>query len=117
MKFSRAIGTVNSLIFCANVIQANRSLFLPPGETNILTVFITWLYLNLGIETCFYDGMNAYVFTWLQFLFLFYVWFLIALIIVVSRYSDKTAGILGNNPVAVLATLVLLSYSKLLRIQ
>ena len=115
LKLSVAIGTINGLIFYANVVQTNRSIFLPPGETNALTVFIAWLNLDLGIETCFYDGMNAYVFTWLQFLFPFYVWFLIALIIVVSRCSDKIARSFGNNPVGALATLVLLSYSKLLR--
>ena len=115
LKLSISFGTMNGLIFYANVIQANRSAFFPSGETNILTVFIAWLNLDLGIETCFYDGMTTYAFTWLQFLFPFYVWFLIGLIIVVSRYSSKIARSLGNNPVATLATLFLLSYSKILR--
>ena len=114
LKLSVAIGTINGLIFYANVIQANRFIFFPLGETNILTVFIAWLNLDLGIETCFYDGMTAFAFTWLQFLFPLYVWFLIGLIIVVSHYSDKITRLLGNNPVAALSTLFLLSYSKLL---
>ena len=105
----------NGLIFYANVVQANRSIFFPLGETNILTVFIAWLNLDLGIETCFYDGMDAYAFTWLQFLFPLYVWILIGLIIIASRYSKKIAQSLGNNPVPTLATLFLLSYSKILR--
>ena len=115
LNLSVAVGTVNGLIFYANVVQANRSIFLPLGETNILTVFIAWLNLDLGIETCFYDGMDAYAFTWLQFLFPFYVWILIGLIIITSRYSRKIAQSLGNNPVPTLATLFLLSYSKILR--
>ena len=115
LNLSVAVGTVNGLIFYANVVQANRSIFFPLGETNILTVFIAWLNLDLGMETCFYDGMDAYAFTWLQFLFPLYVWILIGVIIIASRYSRKIAQSLGNNPVPTLATLFLLSYSKILR--
>ena len=115
LNISVASGTINGLIFYANVIQVNRSIFFPPETTNILTVFIAWLNLDLGIETCFFDGMNTYIFTWLQFVFPLYVWFLIGLIIVISRFSDKIARSLGKNPVAALATLLHLSYSKILR--
>jgi predicted outer membrane repeat protein len=115
LQVSVANGTINGLIFFANIIQANRSDFFPLGDTNILTVFIAWLNLDLGIETCFYDGMTTYVYAWLQFLFPFYVWFLIGLIIFACRYSSKIAGRLGKNPVAILATLFLLSYSKILQ--
>ena len=115
LKLSVANGTINGLIFYANIVQANRSTFFPLGKTNILTVFIAWLNLDIGIETCFYDSMDAYGFTWLQFLFPFYVWFLIGLIIVVTHYSQKATSMFGSNPVAALATLLLLSYSKLLR--
>ena len=63
LNLSVAVGTVNGLIFYANVVQVNRSIFFPLGKTNILTVFIAWLNLDLGIETCIYDGMDAYAFT------------------------------------------------------
>ena len=115
LKISIANGTINGLIFYANIVQANRSIFFPLGKTNPLTIFIVWLNLDLGIETCFYDGMNAYGFTWLQFVFPFYVWFLIGVIIVVTHYSQRATSMFGTNPVAALATLLLLSYSKLLR--
>ena len=110
-----ANGTINGLIFYANVVQANRSVFIPLGDTNILTVFIAWLNLDLGIEACFYDGMTTYAFTWLQFLFPFYVWILIVTIIIVCHYSQGVSKIFGTNPVAALTTLLLLSYSKILR--
>ena len=112
---ANANGTINGLIFYANVVQANRSVFVPLGDTSILTVFIAWLNLDLGIETCFYDGMNTYVFTWLQFLFPFYVWILIIIIIVMCHYSTRVSKVFGTNPVTALATLLLLSYSKILR--
>ena len=106
---------MNGLIFYANVVQVNRDIFFPPGHNNVLTVFIAWLNLDLGIETCFYEGMNAYAFIWLQFVFPFYVWFLIGFIIFLSHYSERVSQWLGDNPVSMLATLILLSYSKILR--
>ena len=109
-----AMGTINGLIFYANIIAVDRSVFFPSGDTNILTVFIAWLNLDLGIETCFYDGMDAYGRTWLQFVFPVYVWILIAITIFLGHYSTWAAKLLGRNPVAVLATLILLSYAKLL---
>jgi hypothetical protein len=115
LQLTVASGTMNGLIFYVNVIQASRSVFFSPGDTNVLTVFVAWMNLDLGIETCFYDGMSVYGFTWLQFLFPFYVWFLIFLIIKLSRHSRRIARVFGTNPVSTLATLVLLSYSKLLR--
>ena len=115
LKLTVAAGSINGLIFYANIVAVNRSLFFPPNETNILTVFIAWLNLDLGIETCFFDGLDAYGKTWLQFVFPLYVWSLAGLIIIGSKYSSRITKVFGSNPVAVLATLFLLSYAKLLR--
>lgn len=80
-----------------------------------MTVFIAWMNFDLGIPTCFYDGMDAYALTWLQFVFPVYVWVLISLIILASRYSTLVTRAIGSNPIAVLATLLLMSYTKLLK--
>ena len=114
LRLTVSARTINGLIFYANIIQTSRSFFFPEGATNVLTVFIAWLNLDLGIETCFYDGMTTCAYAWLQFLFPFYVWFLVGLIIVVTHYSSKLTKVFGKNPVAALATLFLLSYSKIL---
>ena len=54
--------------------------------------------------------------TWLQFVFPLYIWLLVGLITVICNVSTTAARILGStNPIAVLATLFLLSYTKLLR--
>ena len=110
-----AVGTINGLIFYANIVQAAQSTFLPAGDANPLTVFIAWLNLDLGIETCFFHGLDGYWKTWLQFVFPFYIWATILLIIYLSRRSQTVARIFGNNSVPVLATLILLSYAKLFR--
>jgi len=89
LKLTVAAGTIDGLIFYANIVVVNSAIFLPPKETNILTVFIAWLNLDLGMETCFFDGMDAYAKIWLQFVFPLYVWSLVGLIIIVIEYSTK----------------------------
>ena len=59
--------------------------------------------------------MDAYSKTWLQFVFPVYIWVLVGLMILVSHFSQRFANLLGTNPVSVLATLILLSYTKILR--
>ena len=115
LKLTVAVGTINGLIFYANLVQVNSSIFYRSVNTNILTVFISWLNLDFGIETCFYNGMDVYAETWLQFVFPIYVWSLVGVIILISHFSQKITAILGSNPIAVLATLFLISYAKILR--
>ena len=113
-KLTVASGTINGLVFYANVVFLNKSTFFPAGARNPLTIFIAWLNLDFGIETCFYNGMDAYDKMWLQFVFPLYVFALAGLIILFSRFSRRLTRLLGSNPVAVLATLFLLSFAKFL---
>ena len=114
-KVTVAAGTINGLIFYANIVTANQSVFFPTIGTNVLTVFIAWLNLDLGIETCFFDGMDVYSKTWLQFVFPLYIWVLVGIITVICNVSTTAARVIGStNPIAVLATLLLLSYAKIL---
>ena len=116
LNLTVAIGTIHGLIFYANILRANYSLFLPPSTSNFLTVFISWLNLDLGIETCFYNGMDSYGKFLLQLAFPMYVFTLIGTIIVLCEVSDKFGALIGKrNPVTALCTLILLSYSKLIR--
>ena len=114
-KLTVATGTLSGLVFYANIVGVNRSILLPVESTNGLSIFIAWLNLDFGIETCFYNEMDVYSKTWLQFVFPMYIWVLVGLMILVSNYSHRFAKLLGNNPVSVLATLILLSYTKILR--
>ena len=112
-----AAGTINRLILYANIVSVNRDTFFPPDRINVhpLSVFLAWLNLDFGISTCFYDGLDAYSYAWLQYLFPLYLWFLIGVIILINKLPIKVGGLFGSNPVAVLATVVLMSYTKLLQ--
>ena len=117
LNITVSVGSINGLIFYANVVRANQAIFFPSTSSNsFLSIFIAWLNLDLGFETCFYNGLDAYTKIWLQFLFPLYVWIIVVLIIVSSHYYTTAAKLAGRNAVQVLATLFLLSYTKLLRL-
>ena len=109
-----AHGTLHGLILYANIVNINQSVF---GLQHVQFPFIAWLNLDLGIETCFYDGMDQLAKTGLQLVFPFYLLLLVGLIIVVCHCSIRVSTLFVNmDPVAVLATIILLSYNKLLQI-
>ena len=114
-KLTVATGTLSGLLFYANIIGVNRRIFLPVESADAFSIFIAWLNLDFGIEACFFDGMDAYSKMWLQFVFPLYIWLLVGLIIFICNFLRRFAKLLGNNPVSVLATLFLISYTKILR--
>ena len=106
-------GSINGLIFYANVMAMNQTIHFT-GEMSYLYTFLAWVNLDLGISTCLFDGMDGYAETWLQLVFPVYLWVII--LVVVLFYSKFHADRLGGkNAVQVLATLLLLSYTKLQR--
>ena len=114
LNLTVSVGTINGLIFYANIVKINETTFFLPGDRGFFRVFISWLNLDLGIETCIYNGMDSLGKTWLQFAFPFYLWAIILLIIVVIHYSPRLTKLCGNHPVQVLATIFLISFTKLL---
>ena len=110
-----AEGAINGLIFYANIVHINHAVFFPQGDTSFLSVFVAWVNLDLGIKVCFHDGLDAYAKTWLQLLFPLYIWTIAIVIILWSYYSIYVTRLISRNAVKVLATLLLLSYTKLLR--
>ena len=116
LNLTVATGTINGIILYANIIDANRSTFYPFKEPNFITVFIAWLNLDLGIDTCFFEEMDTYWKTLLHLAFPMYIIFLVVMVIIISERSTRFARLIGQkNPVATLATLILLSYAKLLQ--
>ena len=112
LNLTVSVGTINGLIFYANIVKINETIFFPPGNNS---AFISWLNLDLGIETCFYDRMSSLGKTWLQFTFPFYLWIIVFVIIIMLRYSTRLTTLCGRHSVPVLATIFLLSFTKLLR--
>ena len=110
-------GTINGFIFYVYIISINTPVFFTalnhfaPSYT-----FISLANLDLGIQTCFYNGMDDYAKMWLQLAFPFYLIFIATLIIITSRYFTTIQRLTARRALPVLATLFLLSYTKILRI-
>ena len=116
LNLTVSTGTLNGIIFYANILSANKTIILPFSKPNFITVILAWLNLDIGFETCYFEGMDAYAKAWIELCFPLYVTFLVAVIILLCKYSTKFSSIVGKrNPVSTLATLILFSYAKLLQ--
>ena len=112
-----SVGLINGFIFYANIVSARSAVFFPSSEPGFPSVFVAWLNLDIEIDVCFIDGLDTYSKTWLQLAFPIYIISLVVLLIIVSEYSSKFAGLIGRrDPISTLATLILLSYAKLLSV-
>ena len=117
LNLTVTIGTINGIIFYANIIGINDSAFLVNSDIfKPLQVFISFINLNIGIETCFYNGMDSYAKIWLQLFFPFYLIFISVLIIILSHFSFKILRLSFTRSFSVFATVCLLSYCYILRI-
>ena len=110
-------GSINAFVLYMNIISINIPVFF--SSINNFTpayTFISLANLDLGIQTCFYNGMDDYAKMWLQLAFPFYLIFIATLIIITSRYCTTIQRLTARRALPVLATLFLLSYTKILRI-
>ena len=116
LNMTVAVGTLNGILFYASIVAANAdTYFFPFLSPNFASVFISWLNLEIGFDICIYEGMNAIIKALIQLVFPFYIICLVVIVIVASECSSKFAKIIGKgNPVAVLATMILLSYTRFL---
>ena len=115
LNLTVSVGSINGLLFYANLVKLNESVFFSRGNVPVVTQFISWCNLDMGFEYCFLPGLDGYAKMWLQFVFPLYVWLLVVVVIVACRYSGRLSRLCGRNAVPVLATLVLMSYTKLSR--
>ena len=106
-------GIINTLIFYVNIISINHSQFCFYNNSPDCTL-LSLLNLDLGIETCFYDGMDGYAKMWLQLAFPSYLMLIAFALIIGSRYSSNLQRLTANRVLKVLATLFLLCYTKVL---
>ena len=116
LNLTVSVGTINGLIFYTNVIKINEHAFLSNSSPPVLSQFISWFNLDIGISTCFTKSLDAPTKLFLQFIFPTYIWILIGVVIIVCKYSQRLSELIGHNVFPVFATLILLSYTKSLRV-
>ena len=109
-------GSINGLIFYANVLSMSNAVQFSERGSQYLYSFLAWLNLDLGIATCLYDGMDGYSETWLEFVFPAYLLLIIiAIILFYKQFPALAHRVCGKNAVKVIATPLLLFYTKLQR--
>jgi len=112
-NFTVTDGTINGFICYVNIAGINDSIFFPLHQFSY--VFISIVNLDLGIQTCFYNTMDDYAKMWLQLVFPLYLILIAVLLIIASRHCTKVQRLTARRALPVLATLFLLSYTKILR--
>ena len=117
-RVSISNGYLNGVLLFSNIL----ALFIPvfSSGTNLTGLFniISWLNLDIGFEICFFDGMKALDRAALHFVFPLYLYFLMLVIIGISKVSQKFADRFNRNGYSttkLFATLFVMSYSSLLR--
>ena len=109
-----ADGTLSGVIFYFNIVGSISSVIFAEQSIKYLTpslkLIVSLINLELGISLCLFDGMDSYVKAWLDFALPFYLWLLAGVFIYLG---GRCKWIVRKNAVKVLATLVLLSYTRL----
>ena len=110
-------GMINGIIFYANIVKVNRDILYPSlSEGNVFSLIIDWINLDYGFETCLFNGMTEFHKALLQLTFPIYLWILSMLAIYLTRHYRIMGRILGKHSTPALATVILLSFTKLLNI-
>ena len=114
-------GTINGLIFYVTFLFTCRNYFFFDSQHHTLKrfatslwIFIAWLNLDSGFDKCAYDGMTGYQYIWITFGFAFYLLFIQAVMIILSRKFIFFTRLFGRNVLKVLATLLFLTHSQLM---
>jgi transcription initiation factor TFIID subunit 2/histone acetyltransferase MYST3 len=114
LRLTVATGTINGLIFYANIYHLSTHHLLDFNSTLWLSVFVNFLNLELGFPLCFFDGLTSLTATYLSFIVPIYLWLTVLALIVLSKHIQIVARLISRSAVPVLATIIHLSFSKLL---
>ena len=118
LRLTVATGTVNGIIFYANTLSLVMDKLTESSHGGLQTtqvVIISLLNLDLGFPLCLYKGMTTAAKVGFQFVFPIYLWSIVIGMIVMSKYLIKLSNFISNSSVQVLATMLYLSFAKLLR--
>ena len=109
-------GTVSGLLFYASIFSINRETLLRSNNSySFLPSIISWLNLDIGLGGCFFKGFNAFWQVVLNFCIPVLMWTAMGLLTYISSKSSRITRLIGGNAVKVLATLFLVSYTKILK--
>ena len=114
-NFTVLQGDIIGIAFYANVVGIMDE-FLLKYSVRPFYIPLALMNLGFGFETCFFDGMDEFSKAIVQFIFPFYLITLIIIITIVSHNFKCRFRFqyLARRSVPVLATIMLLTYSRLI---
>ena len=115
LNMTVSFGTINGCIFYANIVKLSEGYIFPEGPIHSLQIFISWFNLDFGIPTCFTENLDSELKASLQLVFPFYLWGIMIVIAIMVHFSSRLTKLLGRKVIPVMATLILLSFTKMLR--
>ena len=120
LRLTLTAGTLNGIIFyaqAANVGVLRALIFYTDHHAALaqfISIFLSFLNLNLGFPLRFYNGMTELWKTGLSLVFPIYLLTIVVILIILSGYSTWLSNRISHSSVQVLVTVVHLSFSKLL---
>ena len=107
---------LGGIIFYVNMTEFSLRTVILHQHTYgfLINIIFSLLNLELGFSVCLYNGLNAVIKTALQFIFPVYLWFIVLLLVIISKRSGFFANLTTHSSIQVMATLFYLSFAKLL---
>ena len=110
-------GYLNGPIFYANVVSTFAASIYPLNiirYQNVAFIIISFLNLDIGFETCFYDGMSQLAYTGLKLTYPFYLLLIISGIAFAAKFCPRRLLKLESlKPVRAIATVLFLSFNTI----
>ena len=118
LKLTLTTGTLNGIIFYAQAIgiidlKISSSHHVTTSMYSLTRSFLLMLNLNLGFPLCFYNGLTELWKAGLSLLFPLYLLTIVAVLIILSRYSLRLSNRIAHSSVQVLVTVVHLSFTSM----
>ena len=119
LRLTIDLGTLGGFIFWLNIIWPY---VIPSGMTfndrglKYMVYLLTSIKYQWNIPVCITSNFNELGKTVVLYFFPFYLWFIVAVIVLLSRCSTRIANLIVGSSVQVLVTLMYISYSDLLSI-
>ncbi len=112
LRISIAEGYLNGVLFYSNVIDL-FAVFFVPTNTYYIVVFVPlfWISQNLGIPACFFNGMTTLDAYALKFAYIAYLFVLMALASLLSRFVQLPTSIGYTTPTSTTILHYYISYS------
>ena len=115
LRLTISNGLLGSIIFYANVNAVIFQYGVTTGwHSKIVHAFLAALNYTINFNVCLTNHLTAILKTSLFFIFPAFLWFIVLIIVIISKYSTRISNLTAHSSIQILATLFYFSFAKLL---